>query len=66
MSKKWQRPDFQEIEVNGECTAYAGAKADWGTKVEGIEAPGQVPVGLLPTTCPCPGEAPQEEKTPDR
>jgi hypothetical protein len=24
MQKLWQKPEFQEVSVNGECTAYSG------------------------------------------
>jgi hypothetical protein len=27
MADQWLKPDFQEIGVSGECTAYAGALA---------------------------------------
>jgi hypothetical protein len=66
MPNSWEKPDFQAIEVNGECTAYAGAKADWQTKAGGLGAPGQVPVAFVPAAHPWPGEGPQGEETPDR
>jgi hypothetical protein len=25
MNDSWQKPDFEEVAVNGECTAYSGA-----------------------------------------
>ena len=28
MQTEWIKPDFEEISVNGECTAYAGAEAE--------------------------------------
>jgi hypothetical protein len=27
MQTEWIKPDFEEISVNGECTAYAGVDA---------------------------------------
>jgi hypothetical protein len=28
MQTEWVKPDFEEISVNGECTAYAGVDAE--------------------------------------
>jgi coenzyme PQQ precursor peptide PqqA len=41
MSSSWETPDFEEIDVGGECTAYAGATTD-GETTAGAE-PGAAP-----------------------
>ena len=28
MGKTWKKPAFQEVSVNGECTAYSGANTN--------------------------------------
>lgn len=37
MSDQWLKPDFQEIAVAGECTAYAGTQAASETKATDSE-----------------------------
>jgi coenzyme PQQ precursor peptide PqqA len=54
MSSIWETPDFEEIDVGGECTAYAGAKTDGETAGAG---PGAAPV--VPA-------APSKERPPER
>jgi coenzyme PQQ precursor peptide PqqA len=45
MSSSWETPDFEEIDVGSECTAYAGATTD-GETTAGA-GPGAAP--LIPT-----------------
>jgi len=37
VSDRWLKPDFHEIGVNGECTAYAGTQAACETKATDSE-----------------------------
>jgi coenzyme PQQ precursor peptide PqqA len=43
MSSNWETPYFEEIDVGGECTAYAGAKTEGETAEAGSGAAPVVP-----------------------
>jgi hypothetical protein len=55
MQDRWEKPDFQCVEVNGECTAYAGAKTDWPANATG-GAPATSVVVALAAGATAPGE----------
>ena len=65
MDNRWEKPDFSEIEVNGECTAYAGAKTDWETKAGRVGATGQSHVALAGALRRGPGQATLTDNTAD-
>jgi hypothetical protein len=58
MRHTWQKPDFEEISVSGECTAYSGAMTPWDRRQASAPAnepepvgsvrPGPMPVGESP------------------
>lgn len=37
MHKPWSKPDFQQIRVNGECTAYSGTSDVPGDHVQPLQ-----------------------------
>ena len=55
MSSSWETPDFEEIDVGGECAAYAGAKTD-----------GETAAGSGPGAAPLVPAAPLKESPPGR
>jgi coenzyme PQQ precursor peptide PqqA len=52
MSSSWETPDFEEIDVGSECTAYAGAKTDGEKAGAGPGAAPLVPAVPLKETTP--------------
>ncbi|HEY7328568.1 MAG TPA: pyrroloquinoline quinone precursor peptide PqqA [Gemmataceae bacterium] len=50
MSDRWIKPDFQEIGVGGECTAYAGTKS--ACETQATENKRNVPEVLATPTPP--------------
>jgi hypothetical protein len=51
MSEQWIKPDFQEITVSGECTAYAGAVAVRDAEDLSGQGLDPVPGGAVPAGC---------------
>jgi coenzyme PQQ precursor peptide PqqA len=49
MPEQWTKPAFEEVCVNGECTAYAAGIRDEPAPVRTLAVPAPGPADALPT-----------------